>query len=215
MLKNREKKPFQKDMSVYNNNTDYNLLNNSKNNSVLESSLISRLNEEKNNEVHDEIKLKSENTDKEEKNVTFENDEKNINDSGPPLKRRLSYLLPTFFSSDNKNDTFELNLKVKEKKKNNEIVLREKSNESKKVIIYKKEILFNPDKIKDLIDSERKTSKYGYYIKYIRFLDLITATLTFLNIVLALIDNNIYIIESNNYLQNIMIDKGIKSKKDN
>ena len=112
MLKNREKKPFQKDMSVYNNNTDYNLLNNSKNNSVLESSLISRLNEEKNNEVHDEIKLKSENTDKEEKNVTFENDEKNINDSGPPLKRRLSYLLPTFFSSDNKNDTFELNLKV-------------------------------------------------------------------------------------------------------
>ena len=182
---------------------------------MLESSLISRLNEEKNNEVHDEIKLKSENTDKEEKNVTFENDEKNINDSGPPLKRRLSYLLPTFFSSDNKNDTFELNLKVKEKKKNNEIVLREKSNESKKVIIYKKEILFNPDKIKDLIDSERKTSKYGYYIKYIRFLDLITATLTFLNIVLALIDNNIYIIESNNYLQNIMIDKGIKSKKDN
>jgi hypothetical protein len=130
-----------------------------------------------------------------------------------PSNKRLSFLMPSFLNEE--KDEVEKMIEEKEMIKQKEYNRREttKINRDKnREINNKSGTNFNPFIVNSILEEENRTSEYGVYFKYLKFLDILVSITVCVNITLALIDNSIYIDQSNKYVSQYLEDNNITSK---
>ena len=92
-----------------------------------------------------------------------------------------------------------------EKKRKSSIYLLKNANMNKK----KKSVELASSVISSMIEKSEKGTDYQKYKGKIKTYDIIIAILVFINIFVTICDNNVYISESNTYLQNYMVQNKI------
>jgi hypothetical protein len=160
---------------------------------------------------HDAVisEIKEENSEIENLNKSSDNSVDYI-----PSNKRLSFLMPSFLNEE--KDEVEKMIEEKEMIKQKEYNRREttKINRDKNRESNNKTMTnFNPFIVNNILEEENRTSDYGVYFKYLKFLDILVSITVCVNITLALIDNSIYIDQSNKYISQYLEDNNITSKK--